>query len=123
MARRRLRRFGWALFAVVGGMLVVVHAQGDRPGKDADWPMYNRDLAGTRYSPLKRGFKAMRERPCDVPLGSHPAMHNMTAKHAKLGGGGPNAFIDSQGYKAEIDLVEGVFTSVLAEQRKAGAQQ
>jgi len=65
-----------------------------------------------------RGFKVMHALPCDVPLGSHGAMYNMTAKHAKVGAGGPNPFIDPQGYKSEIDLVEGVFTSVLAEQRK-----
>jgi hypothetical protein len=43
----------------------------------------------------------------------------MAAKHAKLAGGGPNPYIDPQGYKAEIDLVEATFKSVLEEQRKA----
>ena len=35
-------------FAALAGTLVAQSAQ-TRPG---DWPMYNRDLAGTRYSPL-----------------------------------------------------------------------
>jgi metallo-beta-lactamase class B len=65
-----------------------------------------------------RGFKVMRSLPVDVPLGSHPGMYNLAAKHARLGRGGQNPYIDPQGYKAEIDLVEGVFKSVLEEQRK-----
>jgi glucose dehydrogenase len=39
-------------FVLVGaGMLPVLAAQPTKI-RDGDWPMYNRDLAGTRYSPL-----------------------------------------------------------------------
>jgi metallo-beta-lactamase class B len=65
-----------------------------------------------------QGFKTLRTLPCDVPLGSHPAMYNMVVKHAKLGAK-PNPFIDPQGYKTEVDLVERTFKLVLDEQRKA----
>ena len=38
---------------LLAGIAVVVNAQqGSTRSRDADWPMYNRDLAGTRYSPL-----------------------------------------------------------------------
>ena len=42
--------------AMLAGTLVMagLQAQGDKAAKDGDWPMYNRDLAGTRYSPLKQ---------------------------------------------------------------------
>jgi hypothetical protein len=40
------------------------------------------------------------------------------SKHARLGTK-PNPFIDSQGYKTEVDLVERTFKLVLDEQRKA----
>jgi len=68
-----------------------------------------------------QGFRIMHSLTVDVPLGSHPGMYNMGDKYAKLknGGGGQNPYIDPQGYKAEIDLVEGTFKSVLEEQRKA----
>ncbi|HLI86482.1 MAG TPA: PQQ-binding-like beta-propeller repeat protein [Bryobacteraceae bacterium] len=33
-------------------LLPVLFAQPAKPQADPDWPMYNRDLAGTRYSPL-----------------------------------------------------------------------
>ena len=99
--------------------MVIIGSMGVNPGTR----LVNNPTNPTITEDYLRGFKAMRSLPCDVPLGSHPAMYNMAAKHAKLGGSGPNPFIDPQGYKAEIDLVEGVFTSVLAEQRKAGVQQ
>ncbi len=35
--------------------MLLLHAQADRTaGANGDWPTYNRDLAGTRYSPLAR---------------------------------------------------------------------
>ena len=41
---------------LVGVTLPALDAQPAKPQKDmgADWPTYNRDLAGTRYSPLKQ---------------------------------------------------------------------
>ncbi len=65
-----------------------------------------------------QGFKTLRSLPCDVPLGSHPAMYNMVSKQEKLGTK-PNPFIDPQGYKTEVDLVERTFKLVLDEQRKS----
>ena len=44
-------RRGVFLCVIVAGLVVhLVSAQQRNP--DADWPTYNRDLAGTRYSPL-----------------------------------------------------------------------
>jgi len=68
-----------------------------------------------------RSFKVLRGLPCDIPLGSHPAMYNMMAKYAKLGGK-PNPFIDPAGYKKEIDINEQAFTLRRAEQMKAAAK-
>jgi glucose dehydrogenase len=43
-------RSAWMTLAAV--MLPALLSQAATPQKDADWPMFNRDLAGTRYSPL-----------------------------------------------------------------------
>jgi glucose dehydrogenase len=45
----------WVVF-LVGATLPALDAQTAKPQKDsgAEWPIYNRDLAGTRYSPLKQ---------------------------------------------------------------------
>jgi quinoprotein glucose dehydrogenase len=52
----RLIVMATAVAVLVAGLSQVEKAQrGVRPparNPDADWPMYNRDLAGTRYSPL-----------------------------------------------------------------------
>jgi metallo-beta-lactamase class B len=71
----------------------------------------------------ERGFKVMHSLACDVPLGSHPAMYNIAEKYAKLGKGGPNPFIDPEGYKTEVALEEGAFREVLATQQKAAAEK
>jgi metallo-beta-lactamase class B len=75
----------------------------------------------------ERGFKVMHSLACDVPLGSHPAMYNIAEKYAKLiaqrDKGGPNPFIDPEGYKTEVALEEGAFHEVLAQQQKAAADK
>jgi metallo-beta-lactamase class B len=64
---------------------------------------------------FRRTFQILRSLPCDIPLASHPAMYNLAQKFPKLGKG-PNPFIDPAGYKAEIDIAQGVFNQVWAEQ-------
>ncbi len=64
-------------------------------------------------------FAVLRALPCDIPLGSHPAMYSMMEKYAKLGKTGVNPFIDPEGYKKEIDINEQAFTLRRAEQMKA----
>ena len=49
-------------------------------------------------------------------------MFDMAAKHARLAAGGSNPYVDPQGYKAEIDLGEATFKSVLDEQRKTAVK-
>ncbi|HYR84840.1 MAG TPA: PQQ-binding-like beta-propeller repeat protein [Terriglobia bacterium] len=49
----RIRYF--AILAAAAMLLPILYGQTNKSTKsnpDADWPMYNRDLAGTRYSPL-----------------------------------------------------------------------
>jgi metallo-beta-lactamase class B len=72
------------------------------------------DIAGE----YMRSFKLLRSLPCDVPLGSHPAMYNLAEKYPKLGQGA-NPFIDPQGYTHELDIEEHAFLQVLEEQKKA----
>ncbi len=72
---------------------------------------------------LNRTFKVVRSLPCDVPLGDHPAQYNMQAKHARLGGGGPNPFIDPANCTAEADIQEAMFRAALDEQEKGAPAQ
>ena len=67
-----------------------------------------------------RSFATLRRFHPDVPLGSHPGMYNMAEKYARVRKGS-NPYIDPAGYGPELDIVEGVFRSVLAQQQ-GGAQ-
>jgi metallo-beta-lactamase class B len=67
----------------------------------------------------RRAFAVVRSLPCDVPLASHGAMYNLAEKYPKLAAGGPNPFIDPDGYKLEVDIDEAMFRAVLEEQTKA----
>jgi metallo-beta-lactamase class B len=69
-------------------------------------------------SEYEQGFKVMHSLACDVPLGSHPAMYNLAEKYARLSKGGPNPFIDPQGYQKEVNVEEAAFREVLAQQQK-----
>ena len=110
----------WTMKVQEGGRtydVVIIGSMGVNPGTAL---VNNKQVPGI-VDEYIQGFKVMRSLPCDVPLGSHPGMYNMAEKYARLGKG-PNPFIDPQGYKTELDIVEGVFTRTLEEQKKAPAQ-
>lgn len=92
--------------------VVIIGSVGVNPGmklvNNADAPQIAEEF--------NRSFVTLRGLSPDIPLGSHPGMYGMAEKYAKRGKG-PNPYIDPDGYKAEIDIVEGVFRSVLAQQR------
>jgi metallo-beta-lactamase class B len=66
---------------------------------------------------FERSFKWLRAQHPEIPLGSHPGMYSMNEKFAKLARGGASSYVDPAGYTAELDIVEGVFRSVLAQQK------
>jgi metallo-beta-lactamase class B len=106
----------WTVKVQEGGRsydVVIIGSMGVNPGMR----LVNNANNPTIAEEYTQGFKVLHSLPCDVPLGSHPAMYGMTAKHAKLGSN-PNPFIDPQGYEVEVDLVERTFKAVLEEQRK-----
>src|SRR4051812_17491893 len=110
----------WTLKAQEGGKrydVVIIGSFGTNPGfqlvNNADVP----DLAAE----FERAFKVAHALPCDVPLGSHPAMYNLDEKYPRLAKGGSNPFIDPAGYKLEVEIAEAMFRAVLAEQQKAAA--
>jgi metallo-beta-lactamase class B len=70
-----------------------------------------------------RSFKVMRSLPVDVFLGAHGSFYNLTEKYARLEkGGGPNPFIDPEGFKQYVDRSEKTFQARLAEQKKAAGE-
>lgn len=115
----------WSIKIPEGGRtydVVIIGSLGVNPG----YQLVNNKDVPQIADEYMRSFKLLRSLPCDIPLGSHPAMYNMAEKYAKLGAKGsnaPNPFIDPEGYKKEIDINEQAFTLRRAEQLKAAAQQ
>jgi len=56
----------------------------------------------------------------DVPLGSHPAMYNLSEKYPKLTAGGPNPFVDPQGFQNEVTIQETALNNELKRQEVEG---
>ena len=108
----------WTLKVDDGGKsynVVILGSIGVNPGyvlvNNKDYPQIANDYVN--------GFKTLRALPCDVFLGAHGSFYGLTAKYAKLEKGGPNPFIDPDGYKAHLDLQEKNFNARLAEQKAA----
>src|SRR5262245_9462344 len=68
---------------------------------------------------FNRTFKIVRDLPCDVPLGDHPAQYNMAAKYARLKAGAPNPFVDPGNCRVEAEIQEAMFRAQLKMQKGA----
>lgn len=111
----------WSLKAEDAGRsydVVIACSVGVNPGyvlvNNKDYPEIADDYV--------RSFKVLRSLPVDVFLGAHGAFYSLSGKHARLGSGGPNPFIDPGGYKAYLDLQEKNFHARLEEQKRAAAK-
>jgi metallo-beta-lactamase class B len=107
----------WTTKAQEGGKaydVVIIGSLGVNPGYIL---VNNKDVPGIAGE-YQRSFQLLRSLPCDVPLGSHPAMYNLAEKYPRIGKG-PNPFIDPEGYKHELDIQERAFLEVLDKQKKA----
>lgn len=107
----------WSMKAREGGKtydVVIIGSMGVNPGYKL---VNNPDIPGIAEE-YERGFRVLHSLACDVPLGSHPAMYNMTEKYARIGKG-PNPFIDPEGYKRELDIEETAFRTTLQQQQSA----
>jgi metallo-beta-lactamase class B len=67
----------------------------------------------------ERMFRVLKSLPCDVFLGAHGSYYGMEAKYARMKEGGPNPFIDPDGYKSYVAEREQTFLAELAKQKAA----
>ena len=70
-----------------------------------------------------RGFRVLKSLPCDVFLGAHGSYYEMEAKYARLNAGGPNPYIDSEGYKSYVADREQAFLSELQKETANAKKQ
>lgn len=92
--------------------VVIVGSPNVNPGyrlvHNARYPQIARDY--------ERTFRVLQSLPCDVFLGAHGNYYNMEAKYAQMKAGGPNPFIDPDGYESYVAERERAFRAELAKQ-------
>jgi metallo-beta-lactamase class B len=99
--------------------VVIVGSPNVNPGyklvNNAEYPEIAQDY--------EQAFAVWKALPCDIFLGAHGAYYDMAAKYPKLAGGGPNPFIDPQGYKTYISDHEITFQEELKKQQAAAKNE
>jgi len=82
---------------------------GYRLVKNDKYPSIAEDFART--------FRVLKSLECDVYLGSHGSYYGMAEKFARMKDGGPNPFVDPQGYRNFLEQREQTYLAELATQR------
>ncbi|OYW74485.1 MAG: subclass B3 metallo-beta-lactamase [Verrucomicrobia bacterium 12-59-8] len=67
----------------------------------------------------EKTFRVLKALPVDLFLGAHASYYGMEVKHALIGQGGVNPFIDPQGFHAYVDDREKAFLTEWEKQKKA----
>ncbi|GAC1665066.1 MAG: subclass B3 metallo-beta-lactamase BJP-1 [Candidatus Acidiferrum sp.] len=108
----------WALKVEEKGQnynVVIVGSPNVNPGyklvNNAGYPQIARDY--------QNGFNVLKALPCDIFLGAHGDYYGMEGKFAHISDGGPNPFVDPNGYKSYVDERTQAFRSELAKQSQA----
>jgi metallo-beta-lactamase class B len=108
----------WTMKVADGGKtynVVIVGSPNVNPG----YKLVNNALYPQIASDYERMFRVLKSLPCDVFLGAHGDYYGMEAKYARMKAGGPNPFIDPEGYKSYIAEREQTFRAELAKQTAA----
>jgi len=108
----------WTMKAKEGGKTYDVSIVGS-PNVNAGYKLVNNALYPQIASDYERMFRVLKSLPCDVFLGAHGNYYGMEAKFAKMKEGGPNPFIDPDGYKSYVAEREQAFRAELAKQMAA----
>ena len=98
----------WTMQVQEGGRTlnaVIVGSPNVNPGYilvgNKNYPQIAQDYAKT--------FAVLKSLPCDIFLGAHGGYFDLKAKYEKMRSGGPNPFIDADGYKAYVAERETTF--------------
>jgi metallo-beta-lactamase class B len=108
----------WTLKANDAGKsynVVIVGSPNVNPGyklvNNPEYPQISADY--------EKMFHVLKQLSCDIFLGAHGEYYDMEAKFAKLHNGGPNPFLDPDGYKRMVAEKEQKFRSELEKQTAA----
>jgi metallo-beta-lactamase class B len=96
--------------------VVVIGSPNVNPG----YKLVNNPLYPGIAQDYEKMFRVLRAMPCDVFLGAHGGYYGMEAKFARVKEGGPNPFIDPDGYKKYVVDKEAEFRAELKKQPESG---
>lgn len=68
---------------------------------------------------FEKTFRVLKGLACDVFLGAHGSYYDMETKYARMKDGGPNPFIDPDGYRSFVEEHEKIFRTELERQMAA----
>jgi metallo-beta-lactamase class B len=98
----------WSLKTQDGGKTYNVVIVGSIGVNNAN-TLVNNDAYPNIVEDYQRGFKVLKSLSCDVFLASHAKFYGLAEKQAKLAKGGANPFIDPEGYRAHLAMMEKAF--------------
>lgn len=104
--------------------LVVVGSVGfggmDLTGGDKmfPFPLVNNTLYPNIAADYTRALQVLQQLPCDVFLGAHGDYYGMERKFAQIKEGGPNPFLNAQGYRDYVARAARAFRTELERQKK-----
>ena len=110
----------WTMKVADGGKTYNVLILGS-PNVNPGYKLVNNAAYPQIAQDYERMWRVLKSLPCDIFLGAHGEYFNMEEKYARMKNGGPNPFIDPDGYKAYVAQKEKDFYAELAKQ-KAAAQ-
>jgi metallo-beta-lactamase class B len=105
----------WTMKALEGGKSSDVVIVGS-PNVNAGYKLVNNALYPQIAQDYERMFRILKSLPCDVFLGAHGDYYGMEAKFARMKEGGPNPFIDPEGYQSYVAEKEQAFRVELKKQ-------
>jgi metallo-beta-lactamase class B len=106
----------WTMKVTDGGKTYNVVIVGS-PNVNEGYKLVNNALYPQIASDYERMFRVLKSLPCDIFLGAHGSYYGMEEKYARMKEGGPNPFVDPDGYKSYIEEREQAFHTELAKQK------
>jgi metallo-beta-lactamase class B len=106
----------WTMKVADGGKTYNVVIIGS-PNVNAGYKLVNNPLYPQIADDYEKMFRVLKSLPADVFLGAHGNYYGMEAKYARMKEGGPNPFIDPEGYKSYVAEREQAFRAELEKQK------
>jgi metallo-beta-lactamase class B len=101
-----------------GGKILDVVIVGS-PNVNPGYKLVNNTLYPQIAQDYESTFKMLKSLPCDIFLGAHGNYYGMESKFARLKKGGPNPFVDPEGYRSYVAEREQAFRAELKRQSEA----